>query len=81
MSVTQKHQTRYALAWNLYQDETLSEESRLVLEQEMDSAQNDFSWDEFQVFKATLPDYIKHWDGIKDKMLSQLLGHGLTIND
>ena len=73
--VVPKHHARYARAWFLHQDADLSDESRLILEHEMDDAQNNFSWDEFQKFKATLPGYIEHWDGIKEEMLSKLQEH------
>lgn len=67
--VMPKHHARYSRAWFLHQDAELSDESRLILEREMDDAQNYFGWDEFQEFKATLPGYIEHWDGMKDEKL------------
>jgi len=54
------HHLRYAVAWSLYQDE-LSDLASRALEREMDAAQNLFTWDEFQVFKQTLPGYIEFW--------------------
>ena len=59
-----EHHHRYATAWSLHKDPNCSAESRLILEQEMDDAQNDFTWDEFQAFKCTLPGFIEHWQKI-----------------
>ena len=53
--------TRYARAWFLYRDTSLDDATRQTLEQEMDSAQNHFTWAEFQEFKKTLPGYEDFW--------------------
>lgn len=57
------HHIRYARAWNLFQDDSLSQEARDSLMSEMDSAQNYFGWQEFQDFKVTLPGFVEFWDG------------------
>ncbi len=61
------HKERYAIAWKLHQDKNTSEYSKRIMEHVMDSAQNHFSWDEFQEFKKTLPDYAEHWFGMYEK--------------
>lgn len=58
------HHERYARAWYLYNDPNLSNKAKETLEREMDSVQNDFSWSEFQSFKATLPGYVAHWKAL-----------------
>ena len=45
----------------------MSEEARLSLEKEMDSAQNHFTFAEFQTFKITLPGYQAYWDDLAEK--------------
>jgi len=72
MSIMPEHHRRYAVAWSLYKDDSLSEQSKLLLEREMDDAQNYFNWDEFQEFKLTLPGFMEHWDGMKEEVLSEL---------
>ena len=67
-----EHHRRYAIAWSLHQDPDCSEESRLILEREMDDAQNSFGWDEFQKFKATLPGFIEHWASMRESALAEL---------
>ena len=66
------HHRRYALAWALYRDETLTNEARETLEREMDSAQNLFGWDEFQAFKQTLSGFVECWAGWKQEVLNIL---------
>jgi len=67
-----EHHKRYARAWSLYQDKTLSKDAKIALEREMDSAQNHFSWDEFQVFKATLPNFVDFWEIWRNKLEQQM---------
>lgn len=62
MNQLPEHHLRYSRAWSLYQDKSLSDEARLILEQEMDDAQNNFGWNEFQEFKETLTGYNKFWN-------------------
>ena len=59
---TPSHHVRYARAWLLYQDQDISDDSRLALEREMDAAQNSFEWNEFQKFKKTLPGYVQFFE-------------------
>lgn len=66
------HHRRYAAAWSLHQDRSCSDESRILLEHEMDDAQNHFEWDEFQQFKATLPGFAEHWDGKLEELADVL---------
>lgn len=70
--VMPEHHRRYAIAWSLHQDPTCSDESRLILEREMDDAQNSFSWDEFQSFEATLPGYVAHWSEMREDIVTAL---------
>lgn len=70
------HQQRYRDAWEKYRDPTLTDAERQVLEQEMDSAQNDFTWDEFQDFKKTLPGYLEHWKTPVPRLL--VAGHAVV---
>jgi len=72
MKTAPDHQIRYARAWALHQDEGLDEASREACEREMDSAQNDFSFAEFQGFKDELPGFVEYWNGILDKELARL---------
>jgi hypothetical protein len=72
------HHERYARAWDLYLDESLSDGARRSLEQEMDSAQNHFTWDEFQAFKLTLPGFVEHWDGMKKDVEAKMVAKGLV---
>ena len=37
---------------------------KVNLENEMDSAQNLFGWQEFQDFKKTLPGYCEYWQNL-----------------
>ena len=67
-----EHHNRYAIAWSLHQDPTCSEESRLILEREMDDAQNSFGWDEFQTFKTALPGFVEHWSEMRDSVQFRL---------
>ena len=67
------HHIRYARAWALYQDEKLDDEAKLALEKEMDSAQNDFSFDEFQVFKKKLPGYMAYWENIVPNFFAEVV--------
>jgi predicted nucleotide-binding protein (sugar kinase/HSP70/actin superfamily) len=72
------HHQRYRRAWDLYQDESLSPAAKKILENEMDSAQKYFGWEEFQEFKKTLPGFIEHWDNLTKNMtqaLKQMIGH------
>jgi hypothetical protein len=66
------HHRRYALAWSLYRDESLTDDARETLEREMDSAQNLFGWDEFQTFKQTLSGFVEHWANWKRDALKIL---------
>ena len=66
------HHERYARAWSLHRDPDMSDESRQILEREMDDSQNHFTWDEFQEFKETLPGFVDHWAGLKDELMSKL---------
>lgn len=61
METIPNHHLRYSRAWSLYQEKGLSEELKISLENEMDSAQNLFGWQEFQDFKKTLPGYCEYW--------------------
>ena len=70
--VMPEHHRRYAIAWSLHQDPTCSEESRLILEREMDDAQNSFGWDEFQTFKTTLPGFVEHWSAMREDIMTEL---------
>lgn len=67
-----EHHTRYARAWSLYQDPSLDDEARRILEDEMDAAQNHFSWGEFRSFKTTLPGFVQHWRGLKQNAMQIL---------
>lgn len=54
---------RYARAWDEYR--TCFDKSRArELEVEMDSAQNHFTFDQFQEFKVTLPGYVGYWNDL-----------------
>ena len=66
------HHERYARAWSLHRDPAMSDESRQILEREMDDAQNHFTWDEFQEFKKTLPGFVEYWAEKKEELLSKL---------
>lgn len=72
MNVAPDHHRRYALAWDLYQDSGLTEESRRALEKEMDAAQTLFKWGEFQDFKRTLPGYEKYWKQLKNDLSDKI---------
>lgn len=66
-----EHHKRYARAWALWQDATADSQKR-ILEVEMDSAQNHFSFAEFQEFKKTLDGFQEHWDSHKQELLALL---------
>jgi len=66
------HHERYARAWSLHRDPDISDESRRILEQEMDDAQNYFSWDEFQEFKRTLPGFDEYWEFLRKELIKKL---------
>ena len=66
------YRKRYETAWNLYLDPDLSEEAKLTLQKEMDSAQNEFTWDEFQEFKKTLKGFVEHWDMLRAEALDAI---------
>lgn len=70
--VMPEHHRRYAIAWSLHQDPTCSEESRLILEREMDDAQNSFEWEEFQAFKVTLSGFVECWSAMRDTVVHEL---------
>ena len=70
--VMPNHHERYARAWSLHRDPSMSDELRRILECEMDEAQNHFGWDEFQQFKETLPGYVEYWEGAKESILADL---------
>lgn len=65
IAIMPNHTERYARAWDLYRSEGLSDEAKIILEREMDEAQNSFSFDEFQEFKKTLPGFCEYWESIK----------------
>jgi hypothetical protein len=56
------HHRRYRNAWALHQDSDSTSEQKLLLEKEMDSAQNHFGWDEFHEFKHTLAGFEEFWE-------------------
>lgn len=62
------HHVRYARAWMLHEDSGMPEHCKEILEREMDAAQNDFTYDEFQIFKITLPGFVEFWQGFKQDM-------------
>lgn len=66
------YRKRYETAWNLYLDPDLSKEAKLILQKEMDSAQNEFTWDEFQEFKKTLKGFVEHWDMLRAESLAAI---------
>ena len=76
MSQVPDHHLRYARAWTLYRERRLPEECLLILEREMDSAQDEFRFDEFQVFKETLPGYLKFWEEWQAEFLADLSNKG-----
>ena len=53
-----EHEIRYRRAWELHQADGADKKK---LEREMDDAQDHFTFEEFQVFKRTLPGYEKFW--------------------
>lgn len=64
-----EHHRRYFVAWSLHQREKISEVARIILEDEMDSAQELFTHTEFDKFKKTLPDFEQFWgDWVKSLM-------------
>jgi len=67
------HYRRYRLAWESYADPDTPKKCKEALEKEMDSAQNDFKFDEFQEFKETLPGYTEHWNNMKKDLDQKLL--------
>lgn len=70
---TPEHHTRYRNAWlswlslNRYDYNNSALDEQFRLEDEMDQAQNDFTWDEFQQFKITLPFYFDIFPDIEIK--------------
>jgi hypothetical protein len=68
--MSNSHYERYLRAWLLHQDPTCSEQSKLILEREMDDAQNHFGWEEFQHFKITLPGYVEYWDQMRRRLVN-----------
>ena len=64
------HHRRYAVAWTIYRDRGLPEDARLILECEMDSAQNEFRFDEWEAFRETLPGFLQFWEGWRRDLLS-----------
>ena len=50
----------------------MSEEAKLTLQKEMDSAQNEFTWDEFQEFKKTIKGFVEHWDMLRAEALDAI---------
>jgi hypothetical protein len=69
---TKEHHKRYRAAWLLYKKGGLSEDEKIVLENEMDSAQNHFKWDEFKEFEKTLPGFIDFWERQKEGAMAAL---------
>jgi len=63
-----EHHRRYAMAWTLHCEPNCSQETKIILEKEMDNAQNHFSWDEFQAFKQTLPGFVEFWKTTSNNM-------------
>ena len=55
------HQKQYREAWQAWK-KTGNLNRKKELEKKMDNAQNNFEWDEFQLFKKTLPGFCEHWD-------------------
>ena len=66
------HYRRYRVAWEAYIDPDTPDACRLDLENEMDSAQNEFTFDEFQEFKKTLPGFVRFWQELHDGGLAAL---------
>lgn len=67
-----EHHRRYRLAWDSYIDPDTSKECKKDLQIEMDKAQNEFEWDEFQIFKKTLIGYEELWAEITNKLYELL---------
>lgn len=68
------HHIRYRKAWEEYKtttDKTRAKE----LEKEMDNAQNDFAFSEFQEFKKTLDGYQEYWNFLVTKAKDKIEGH------
>lgn len=57
------HQDAYCQAWMEYKD-CRDPVRKKELEQAMDEAQNNFTWDEFQAFKITLPGFVEFWSNL-----------------
>jgi hypothetical protein len=55
------HHERYRRAWLLYQSKGLSDEAKKALEREMDAAQEHFTYEEFALFKRSLPGFQDFW--------------------
>jgi len=68
-----EHHKRYRVAWEAHRDPDTPKSCLKDIENEMDNAQNDFKWDEFQEFKQTLPGYIEHWEKMKNDLDKKLL--------
>lgn len=62
---------QYAAAWAAYK-ETWDDGERLRLGKAMDSAQNHFTWQQFQEFKVTLPGFIEYWAAVPSMLAKQL---------
>lgn len=66
------HHLRYERAWLLYRDGGIPDECMLLLEREMDDAQNHFTVDEFKTFKRHLPGFREMWDGMSKRAVKHL---------
>ena len=82
ISTAPAHHQRYARAWYLFRDMAkageLTATTKQSLQNEMDSAQNHFTFDEFQEFKKTLEGFEDHWAMGMDRMRKEL---GRIINE
>jgi hypothetical protein len=70
------HHKRYRVAWEAYLDPDTPEDCIPALQKEMDLAQNHFSFEEFQVFKKTLPGYEEEWSRLENEILQKLKSLG-----
>lgn len=64
-----EHHKRYREAWEAYR-----KTGNPDLGRKMDMAQNQFTWDEFQAFKKTLPGFCEHWQGLKETCRNLMVG-------
>lgn len=59
------HHRRYRVAWEAFSDPDTSDELKVGIGKEMDSAQNHFEWDEFQKIKVTLVGFCEYWESFR----------------